>query len=171
MEGARGRRSDSGGERGKAAVYAAKGPCPCARGATVRTKGDRRTRARSTPSDEGHGRSRERAAGCQCRAAALMRPGATEVPRSLGASRSFADSPWGTPSQELSANSSHSPRVVTSRVCTRPEIRLPPIGWTDEVACPVSGECHIPPRKGRPTRAMSQRRCIPEHAGLEIMHG
>ena len=35
-------------ERGKAAVYAAKGSCACARGATVRTSGGRRKRGRPT---------------------------------------------------------------------------------------------------------------------------
>ena len=47
MEGARRRRSGSDGGGGKAAVYAAKGPCARARGATVRTAGGRRKRERS----------------------------------------------------------------------------------------------------------------------------
>jgi hypothetical protein len=41
--------------RGKRSVYAAKGPCDRARGATVRTSGGRRTAGRSCRCDEGSG--------------------------------------------------------------------------------------------------------------------
>ena len=46
--GIKGRGPRERSERGKATVYAAKGPCARARGATVRTSGGRRTRGRST---------------------------------------------------------------------------------------------------------------------------